>query len=157
MFGKQNNLEVWNVESQDITTDVKKDDSRGFRGDGLASSSKSTSVRFGVHTLEYGNVGGEKKEDFKALVVDMIHRMQDPNNSKRLLDLVRKFCNIGYRVHTQKSVSFVYTNNHLTERGIRESFHTFHNSIQKNWNTSESISQKKQKIFTWKTRVLWKR
>lgn len=59
MFGKQNNLEVSNVELQDITTDVKKDDSRGFQGDGLASSSKSTSLRFGVHALEYGNVGEE--------------------------------------------------------------------------------------------------
>uniref|UniRef100_A0A8D1WSX5 RNA-directed DNA polymerase n=1 Tax=Sus scrofa TaxID=9823 RepID=A0A8D1WSX5_PIG len=53
---------------------------------------------------------------------DMILCLENPKESTRkLLELIHEFGKIaGYKVNTQKSMAFLYTNNEKTEREIRE-------------------------------------
>ena len=52
----------------------------------------------------------------------MIIYLEDPKNStKKLLELIHKYSSeTGYKVSTQKSIAFLYTNNNHTEVDIRE-------------------------------------
>ena len=51
---------------------------------------------------------------------DMIVYMENPTDSiKKLLDLINEFGKTaGYKVNTQKSKAFLYTNNETAEREI---------------------------------------
>ena len=53
----------------------------------------------------------------------MILYMESPKDStKKLLELIHEFSKVaGYKINTQKSVAFLYTNNETTEREIKES------------------------------------
>ena len=53
----------------------------------------------------------------------MILYMENPKDStKKLLELVHEFKKVaGYKINAQKSVAFLYTNNEVTEREIKES------------------------------------
>ena len=53
----------------------------------------------------------------------MILYTENPKNSiRKLLDLVSEFRNAaGYKINTQKSFAFLYTNNKKSEREIKES------------------------------------
>ena len=45
------------------------------------------------------------------------------NNIRKLLELISEFSKVaGYKINTQKSLAFVYTNNEKSERAIKESF-----------------------------------
>jgi hypothetical protein len=48
--------------------------------------------------------------------------MKGPNNStKNLLDFINIFSKVaGYKINTQKSVAFLYTNNEQSEKEIRK-------------------------------------
>ena len=52
----------------------------------------------------------------------MIVYMENPiDSTKKLLDLINEFGKTaGYKVNTQKSKTFLYTNNKIAEREIRE-------------------------------------
>ena len=52
----------------------------------------------------------------------MILYLENPKDSTRkLLELINEFGNItGYKINTQKSMAFLYTNNERSEREIRE-------------------------------------
>ena len=54
---------------------------------------------------------------------DMILYIENPKDSTRkLLDLVNEFSKVaGYKINTQKSFAFLYTNNEKSEREIKES------------------------------------
>ena len=54
---------------------------------------------------------------------DMILYMEYPKDStKKLLELIHEFSKVaGYKINAQKSVAFLYTNNEVTEREIKES------------------------------------
>ena len=55
---------------------------------------------------------------------DMIlHIEQNPKETiRKLLELTSKFSKVaGYKVNTQKSLAFLYTNNEKSEREIKES------------------------------------
>lgn len=42
--------------------------------------------------------------------------------TKKLLELINEFCKVaGYKINTQKSVAFLYTNSEAAEREIKES------------------------------------
>ena len=64
------------------------------------------------------------KEEVKlSLFADyMILYIENPKDSTRkLLELINEHSNvIGYKINTQKSLAFVYTNNEKTEREIKE-------------------------------------
>ena len=53
---------------------------------------------------------------------DMILYIENPKDSTRkLLELINKYIKVtGYKINTQKSLAFLYTNNEKTERGIKE-------------------------------------
>ena len=54
---------------------------------------------------------------------DMILYIENPKNSiRKLLELISEFIKVvGYKIHTQKSLAFLYTNNEKSEREIKES------------------------------------
>ena len=53
---------------------------------------------------------------------DMIHYIENPKDSTRkLLELINEYSKVaGYKINTQKSLAFLYTNNEKTEREIKE-------------------------------------
>ena len=53
----------------------------------------------------------------------MILYMENPKDStKKLLELIHEFSKVaGCKINAQKSVAFLYTNNEVTEREIKES------------------------------------
>ena len=53
---------------------------------------------------------------------DMILYIENPKDSTRkLLDLINEYSKVvGYKINTQKSLAFLYTNNEKTEREIKE-------------------------------------
>ena len=53
----------------------------------------------------------------------MILYIENPeDNIRKLLELISEFSKIeGYKINTQKSLSFLYTNNEKSEREIKES------------------------------------
>ena len=54
---------------------------------------------------------------------DMILYIQNPKDSiRKLLELISEFSKVvGYKINTQKSLAFLYTNNEKSEREIKES------------------------------------
>ena len=52
----------------------------------------------------------------------MILDIQNPKDSiRKLLELISEFSKVmGYKIHTQKSLKFLYTNNEKSEREIKE-------------------------------------
>ena len=65
-----------------------------------------------------------EKEEMKLPLIadDMIVYMENPIDfTKKLLDLINEFGKTaGYKVNTQKSMAFLYTNNETAETEIRE-------------------------------------
>ena len=65
-----------------------------------------------------------RKEEVKLslLTDDMILYIENPKDSiRKLLELISEFSKIvGYRVDTQKSLAFLYTNNEKSEREIKD-------------------------------------
>ena len=53
---------------------------------------------------------------------DMIFYLENPKNTTRkLLELINEYSKVaGYKINTQKSLAFLYTNNEKTEREIKE-------------------------------------
>ena len=53
----------------------------------------------------------------------MILYIENPRYSiRKLLDLISEFSKVaGYKINTQKSLAFLYTNNEKSERKIKES------------------------------------
>ena len=54
---------------------------------------------------------------------DMILYIENPKDSiRKLLELISEFSKVaGYKINTQKSLAFLYTNNENSERQIKES------------------------------------
>ena len=52
----------------------------------------------------------------------MILYIENPKDSiKKLLELISEFSKVaGYKINTQKSLAFIYTNNEKSERQIKE-------------------------------------
>ena len=52
----------------------------------------------------------------------MILCIENPKDaSRRLLELINEFGKVsGYKINTQKSVAFLYTNNKISEREIKD-------------------------------------
>ena len=56
----------------------------------------------------------------------MILYIENPKDSIiKLLELISEFSKVaGYKINTQKSLAFLYTNNEKSEREIKESIHS---------------------------------
>ena len=65
---------------------------------------------------------GKEEVKLSLLADDMILYIENPKDSiRKLLDLISEFSRVaGYKIHTQKSLVFLYTNNEKSERKIKE-------------------------------------
>ena len=66
---------------------------------------------------------GKEEVKFSLFADDMILYVENPKDSiRKLLELISEFSKVaGYKVNTQKSLAFLYTNNEKSEREIKES------------------------------------
>ena len=57
---------------------------------------------------------------------DLILYIENPKDTTRkLLELINKYSKVaGYKINTQKSLAFLYTNNEKIEREIKEKLHS---------------------------------
>ena len=65
---------------------------------------------------------GKEEVKLSLFADDMILYLDNPKDSTRkLLELIHEFGKVaGYKINTQKSMAFLYTNNETTEKEIRE-------------------------------------
>ena len=70
-----------------------------------------------------GNQISQEEVKLSLFAGDMILYMENPKDpTKKLLELIQVFSKVaGYKINAQKSVAFLYTNNEVTEREIKES------------------------------------
>ena len=68
---------------------------------------------------------GKEEVKLSLFADDMILSIQNPKNSTRkLLELINEYSKIvGYKINTQKSLAFLYTNNEKIEK-LRKQFHS---------------------------------
>ena len=65
------------------------------------------------------------KEELSLFADDMILYIENPKDTTRtLLELINEYSKVaGYKINTQKSFVFLYTNSEKTEK-LREQFHS---------------------------------
>ena len=65
---------------------------------------------------------GKEEVELSLFADDMILYTENPKDSTRkLLELINKYSKVaGYKINTQKSLAFLYTNNEKIERKIKE-------------------------------------
>ena len=61
---------------------------------------------------------GKEESKFSLCADDMIFYIENPKDTTRkLLELINEYSKVaGYKINTQKSLAFLYTNNEKTER-----------------------------------------
>ena len=66
---------------------------------------------------------GKEEVKLSLLADDMILYIENPKDSiRKLLELISEFSKVSeYKINTQKSLAFLYTNNEKSERAIKES------------------------------------
>ena len=66
---------------------------------------------------------GKEEVKLSLFADDMILYIKNPKDSiRKLLELISEFSKVaGYKINTQKSLAFLYTNNEKSEREIKES------------------------------------
>ena len=69
-----------------------------------------------------GNQIGKEEVKLSLFADDMILYVEDPEDAaKKLLELINEFGKVpGYKIKIQKSAAFLYTNNKVSERKIKE-------------------------------------
>ena len=67
-------------------------------------------------------IGKEEVKQLSLSADDMILYIENPKDATRkLLELINEFGKVsGYKINTQKSLAFLYTNNKRSEREIKE-------------------------------------
>ena len=65
---------------------------------------------------------GKEEVKLSLFANDIILYTENPKGSTRkLLELINEYSKVvGYKINTQKSIAFLYTNNEKTEREIKE-------------------------------------
>ena len=67
-------------------------------------------------------------KEVKVLLLadDMILYIENPKDTaKKLLELINEYSKVArYKINTQKSLSFLYTNNEKTKREVKEVIHS---------------------------------
>ena len=65
---------------------------------------------------------GKEEVKLSLFADDMILYTENPKDTTRkLLELINKYSKVaGYKINTQKSLAFLYTNNEKTEKEIKE-------------------------------------
>ena len=72
---------------------------------------------------EIGIQIGKEEVKLSLFEHEMILYTENPKDTiRKLLELISKFSNVtGYKINTQKSLAFLYTNNKKSEREIKQS------------------------------------
>ena len=80
----------------------------------------ATAVREGK---EIKGIQNGKEVKLSVFTDDMILYIENPKDSiRKLLKLISEFSKVaGYKINTQKSLAFLYTNNEKSERAVKES------------------------------------
>ena len=65
---------------------------------------------------------GKEEVNHSLFADDMILYIETPKDSiRKLLELISEFSKVaGYKINTQKSLAFLYTNSEKSERKIKE-------------------------------------
>ena len=68
---------------------------------------------------------GKEEVKLSLFADDMILYIENPKDSTRkLLELINEYSKVaGYKINTEKSLAFLYTNNEKTEK-LRKQFHS---------------------------------
>ena len=90
----------------------------------------TTTIQHGFGSFSHSN---QRKKEIKEIQIgkevklslfadDIILYIENPKDSTRkLLELINEYSKVaGYKINTQKSLAFLYTNNERTEREIKE-------------------------------------
>ena len=87
----------------------------------------------------------------------MILYIENPKDSiRKLLELISEFNEVtGYRINTQKSLSFLYTNNEKSEREIKES-NPFTTSTKRIQHLGINLSKETKELYTENYKTLMK-
>ena len=69
---------------------------------------------------------GKEEVKFSLFADDMILYIENhEDTTRKLLELINEYSKVtGYKINTQKSLAFLYTNNEKTERKSRKQFHS---------------------------------
>ena len=80
----------------------------------------ATAIR--QHKEMKGIQTGKEEVKLPLIIDDIILYIKKPKESTpKLLDLISEYSKVaGYKINTQKSVAFLYTNDELAEREIRK-------------------------------------
>ena len=68
---------------------------------------------------------GREEVKLSLFAVDMIFYIENPRDSiRKLLELINEYSKVaGYKINTQRSLAFLYTNNEKIEK-LRKQFHS---------------------------------
>ena len=68
---------------------------------------------------------GKERVKLSLFADDMILYIENPKDSTRkLIELINEYSKVaGYKINTQKSLAFLYTNNEKTEK-LRKQYHS---------------------------------
>ena len=80
---------------------------------------------------------GKEEVKLSLFADDMILYIENPKDTTRkLLELINEYSKVvGYKINTQKSLAFLYTNNEKTEREIKDHHCNEKNKILRNKST----------------------
>ena len=100
-----------------------------------------------------------RKEEVKLSLFadDMILYIENPKDSNRkLLELISEFSKVvGYKINTQKSFVFLYTNNEKSEREIKESI-PFTNATRRIKHVGINSPKETKELYTEDNKTLMK-
>ena len=86
---------------------------------------KKPEIKFFKNVNSPVNLLGKEEVKLSLFADDIILYIENPEDSTRkLLELINDYSKVaGYKINTQKSLAFLYTNNEKTEK-LRKQFHS---------------------------------
>ena len=70
---------------------------------------------------------GKEEVKLSLFADDMMLYIENPNTTRKLLELINEYSKVaGYKINTQKSLAFLYTNNEKIEKSRKQ----FHSTLQ---------------------------
>ena len=96
-----------------------------------------------------------KEINFSLFANDMILYIENPKDSiRKLLELISEFSKVaGYKINTQISLAFLYTNNEKSEREIKESI-SFTIATKINKYLGINLTKETKELYTGKYKTL---
>ena len=88
---------------------------------GRTDAKAETPILWSPHAKRWKVIGKEEVK-LSLFADDMILYIENPiDSTRKLLELINEYSKVaGYKINTQKSLAFLYTNNEKIEREIKE-------------------------------------